>query len=367
MRIILVDSFYPINSRNRKIVESLQKRFSNATIDVVTWNRENRTIQHQDSGYKVYDKYSPSGQLWKKLLNLYGYYLFLKQILHTYNYDIIIASHWDMLLLMALLKKKKQILIYENLDIPTSYNRVLLWILLKVERAALLKCDAIIFASRFFAPLYDWYDGKKFILENKSTNEPNECEILKDCMNKTFVVAYIGLVRYIDILKNLVDAVRQLPNVILKIHGDGQDVIALKDYTKDMVNVEFTGRYDQIQLSGLYADADLVWAAYPNKDYNVKYAISNKFHESIVYRKPCIFANNTKLGDLVVSKQIGLIVDPYNTRDIYDVLNCAIANRSQLEMIKSNLKEYSMQEQNWGEQFDDGSKYIHAVEINNKL
>ena len=34
----------------------------------------------------------------------------------------------------------------------------------------------------------------------------------------------------------------------------------------------------------------MVWAAYPNKDYNVKYAISNKFFESLVYEKPTFFS-----------------------------------------------------------------------------
>lgn len=97
----------------------------------------------------------------------------------------------------------------------------------------------------------------------------------------------------------------------------------------------------------------------------MKYAISNKFHESIVYQKPCIYADNTKLGDLVASKRIGLIIDPYNTMDIFEVLNRAITNRSLLDTIKCNLKEYSKSEKSWGQQFDDVSKYIKTVKINN--
>lgn len=367
MKVVLVDSFYPINSRNKKIVESMKMCFPDSTVDVVTWNRENRSVSHADEKYFMYNKYSPSGQLFKKLLNMYGYYVFLRHALRASKFDVIIASHWDVLVLTALLKNNNQTLVYENLDIPTSYNPIILRILQVIENWALRRCDAIIFASRFFAPLYDWFNGKKFVLENKSINEPNICEDLNDSAEKPFVISYIGLVRYIDILKNLVDAVRRLPNVILKIHGDGQDVIALKDYTMDMVNVEFTGRYDQSQLSGLYADADLIWAAYPNKDYNVKYAISNKFHESIVYQKPCIYAENTKLGDLVASERIGLIVDPYNTMDIFDVLNRAITNRSLLDTIKSNLKEYSKSEKSWSQQFDEVSNYIKTVEINNNI
>lgn len=250
-------------------------------------------------------------------------------------------------------------MIYENLDIPTAASLGVRKILEQIEKWALKRTDAIVFASRFFAPLYASFSREKFVLENKPLQIYPSPPVVKNTEN--IVISYIGLVRYADILRNLIDAVRGRKNVFLYLHGEGQDLSELKKYAQDCSNVEFTGRYEGSELPRLYAGADLVWAAYPNKDYNVKYAISNKFHESIAYHVPCVYAKETLLGDFVSEKNIGYVVDPYNVADINCIIDYVLEHRDDLLVKRQALKRYEGQEMGWNEQFQPIIEYLNIL------
>lgn len=358
--ILLLDSNYPINTRNEKILYSLS-RMDDCIVKVCTWNR-NSVPLNENRDYFVYKKASAVGNLRLKLQNLYGFYLFIKkEVLATSRYDVIIASHWDMLFLAFLLKNKNQVLIYENLDIPTSSNLLLLYFLQRIERMCLRKTDAIVFASRFFVDLYSYFEGRKFLIENKPLAVAANWCPPKEKHNMQFVISYIGLVRYWDILQHLVDAVRGNTAVVLNIHGEGQDLVRLQDYAKGCANIHFTGRYEQCDLPVLYGNSDVVWAAYPNKDHNVKYAISNKFHESIAYETPCIFSDKTKLGDFVAKNKIGLVVNPYSVESIKKMMSEIVSEDGILRNLRTNLKTFSRTEKKWEEEIADLKEYISSL------
>ena len=362
LHFLLIDSSYPINTRNEKIIFSLKRVFPHLSVSFITWNRDGRVVADTDKGMPIYNKKSGYGKIFQKLINLWGYFRFLKGYNEKTSPLIIIASHWDMLFLASIFKKRRQILVYENLDIPTSSNKLVLFILKQVETFALKKTDAIIFASRFFEDLYKHFDGCKMIIENKPLirNVSTCLQVPKE--NNVLIISYIGLVRYADILKNLIDAVKDNNSVILYIHGEGQDLSKLRNYAAEYSNVKFTGRFGQADLPRLYSSSDIIWAVYPNKDYNVKYAISNKFHESIEYKVPCIYSNNTKLGDFVEYNHIGLTVDPYSVHDIKALVNLFVQDKTILERLKDNLFCYSQTEKGWNEEFRIFEQYIKSLQ-----
>lgn len=357
--ILLIDSSYPINTRNKRLILTLQKYFNDVSVEYITWNRDCREVDDADKNMSIYNVRSAYGNLFNKLIHLGGYYRFLRKYNELKRPKIIVASHWDMLFLASLMKQKGQYLIYEDLDIPTIGNRYLLKLLQWLENIALKKTDAIVFASRFFKPLYASFMGKTFVLENKPIQNPLRVSHVEDDSN--FTIAYIGLVRYADVLKNLIDAVRDNKNISLRFHGEGQDLDLLKKYAAGSTNIFFTGRYEISSLPRLYSTTDLVWAAYPNKDYNVKYAISNKFHESIAYQVPCIYAEKTCLGELVLEKNLGYIVDPYDKDAIKSCILQVLNNRKDLETKKQSLILYGREEKGWDEQFLPIMDYVKSL------
>ncbi len=355
MKIYLIDSFYPVNTRNEKIANSLYTGLPGVSINVVSWNRENREVRKPKYNLQLYWKKSPAGRLLLKLWNLYGYYKFLKKTIT--DGDFIIASHWDMLVLTAMMKKNKQKIIYDNLDIPTSGNSIVLYTIRTIEKMALKKTDAIIFASRFYKDLYSDFKGSTFILENIPTFTPIK-EKIRTTIKNQLTISYIGLVRYFDILKNLVDVTKNKPNIIVKIHGGGQDLNRLKSYCQGISNVHFTGEYTQEELPKLYERTDLVWAAYPNKDYNVKYAISNKFHESLFFKVPGIFSCSTELGKLVSNQRIGFVINPYSLQDISSLFDHLLVNANLINDSIDRLEVFSRNSLTWDQQMSSINKYL---------
>lgn len=346
MKIVLIDTSIPINTRNMKIIESLQKHYSNSEITVITWNRDNYS-EDIPSYYRVYNQEAEYGNPAQKLLKLLGFKKFLRKELIHIQPDVIVVSHWDSLLLTPSDLKSKPMLIYENLDLPTG-NAIIRKPIQWLETLKLKKAHLIVHASRFFKELYP-IDIPQIILENKSTFafdkvEPEQRERLS--------LAYIGTVRYRDILENFLNAATLFSSIDVKVFGDGQDLKYLKGKFENK-NVSFHGSYKFAEIPFIYAKSDVVWAAYPNKDFNVIYAISNKLHESLACGVPCIFANNTKLGDFVQDNKIGFTVDPYSVDSIKELISSIIANKEKLPEYRKSITAFGNKELTWDEDFKE--------------
>lgn len=354
MRIALIDASFPINTRNQKYIDSLRKNYPDADIKVIAWKRDDieRSIPEY---HDVYYSKAAYGNLVIKLLKLKGFYNFIVERLKQFQPDVIIASHWEALLMAPANLKSRPLIIYENLDVPTGPYpiRKLTEIL---EKRKLRKTNLIVHASRFFKELYP-LDIPQIVLENKSQFN---FEITENCIHEPLVFSYIGTVRYRDIFKNFLTACNCFNNIEVKVFGSGQDLNYLKEFAANMKNVSFYGAYNFSQIPSLYESSDVVWAAYPNKDFNVVYAISNKFHESLSCGKPCIYADNTKLGDYVRQHGIGYTVDPYSVDDIKKVISHIIDNKDELAEYKRTITKHKADENSWDDDFMQIVDFINS-------
>ncbi len=345
-KILILDNFYPLQTRTSRIKQTLLP--FHYEIDATLWNRNGQEIKENETHF-VYNKVSNTKL--KKIFGLVGYTRFIANVLKNESYNIIIASHWDMLVIGALLKQKNQVLVYENLDMPTHSKKIIRKIFWLLEKWALKKTDGILFASRFFQKFYP-EKIPSLLLENK----PSE-QILKGFINQPIneklTVIFLGNIRYTYILKNLIRAVWETPLVHLVIKGSGlfnDDLIQfMKNNAGTNQNVTLDiGWYDYHRIGEYYSDVDMIWAAYPNKDFNVKYAISNKYFESLLFEKPGIFAEKTDLGSHVQSTQTGFVVDPYSTESIKELLQSLCSEDfKKVKTVKQEQAKLSKKEMFW--------------------
>lgn len=350
---LLVDDCYPINTRNQKIIESIKSYYGQrAWLTVVTWDRNN-DCSGKDCNYYLYKKKSDYGHKIKKLINLWGFCRYCRDNIKTLAPDVIIASHWNNLLVVPKLGKN-QMLIYENLDVPTESYLVRKFSTM-LEHWEMRRVDLTIHASRFFVKLYP-SDCRQLILENKPT--------FRVALKQEYIIhtpiriSFIGLIRYREVLSLLVDAVRGDTRFELYFHGDGHARSYLEEYAKLAPNIFFTGKYSYDDILNLYEQTDVIWAAYPNKDFNVKYAISNKFHESLFVGKPAIFADETFLGDYVERLHLGLKVDPYSIDAIKALLNHISTHTDELKAMVADMRKYYRLQSSWDEDFKNVAKVI---------
>lgn len=352
MKIVLIDTSIPLNTRNGKYIESIKQFLPDAELKVITWKRDNHSMIIP-AFYEVYCQHAEYGNWWKKFLKLFGYAKFVKEKLNSYLPDVIIASHWESLLITPRHLPNKPIVIYENLDVPTG-NIVLRKVVRFFELRRLKTVDLIVHASRFFQELYP-IPIPQVVLENKSKFRFNE---VKHELHNPFVISYIGTVRHHKILDNLLSVSSKYSNLNIKIYGAGHALPYLKRKYSDISNIFFYGEYSFSEIPELYAESDVVWAAYPNDNYNVIYAISNKFHESIMCGKPCIYASRTKLGEYVKEKDIGFIVNPYSREDINNLIAQLVCHNIDLNKYRDNIAKVRKTERTWDEDFSQIVDFI---------
>ncbi|MCH5243119.1 MAG: hypothetical protein J1F67_12010 [Muribaculaceae bacterium] len=345
LKILLIDTSYPINSRNHRIIDSLKHEFGEENVRYATWNRNEIKINELDIQNFFFNKKATLGNKFQKLKELFAFRKFIKNSINVFNPNVIIASHWDSLILSNKYKKSGSLLIYENLDIPTG-NIIIRKVIKTLEKRALKRVDAIVYASRFFQPLYEDFKGNQIILENYvSDNIANYKTNNQKDQSNYLTITYNGTVRYPETFINIFNAIGNLDFVKLKVYGYlvGKDGEKIYESAKKFSNIEFYGGYNYKEIPEIYYQTDLIWAVYPSDDYNVKYAISNKFHESIYFEVPGIFAANTKLGEMVNSLDIGIEVDAYNVEKIRDTIKDLSKNKLEyLLKFKENIKKYKV-------------------------
>ncbi|MET7028789.1 glycosyltransferase family protein [Sediminicola luteus] len=356
--ILIVENFFPLQTRSLRIENSLLN--SGFKVHSVMWNR-NGVIVKEHKNHIVFTKISRNKL--RKLLSIYSYYCFIKKLLVKNHYDVIIASHWDMLFLCSCLKQGNQKLIYDNLDMPTHSNYFIRFIFRLIENISLIKTDGIIFASRFFK---DFYSKKihSITLENRP---------LKKIMcgfdnrnivtNNTLNLSFFGTLRYKASLMLLMDVIGNLDSFTLTIRGSGfaEDLISHKNknnFSNILLNTEW---YNYEDLGKLFTSADLIWAAYPSKDFNVKNAISNKFFESLVFNKPAIFAKDTKLGDLVEKYNLGFTVNPYDYQSISNLLIKLNEDKTLIHSIKKSQQQFKNADNFWEDYEKDLMQFIQKI------
>lgn len=329
-KILLIDTTWPINSRTERFKNSFKKYFK---VIVVAWNRGSVDFKDKLEGTYILDTNIGYGNQLKKLLKLPLFFIHIYSVCTKEKPDVFFASHWDSLICAVMLKfiwNWKVKIIYDCLDLPTLSNNVIRKIIIYIEKICLKFVNLTIFASRHFKPLYS-KKIKSYVFENYPSTEllnstSTEPDWIKRYDDKTPKgsknVAWIGVIRYIDIIENILLAI-QGTDIFFFVFGDGPDLdklVKAVSFYKLEDQVFFFGRYKPSDLKYIYEKSDLVWAAYPTNDFNAVYAISNKYFECSFFEKRIVLSKKTKMAEDLQDNCSVIIVDEYSPSDIKEKL-----------------------------------------------
>lgn len=343
-KILIIDTTWPINSRTQRFKNSLSHIFKTV---VVAWAR-NRISKDLPENYHVLKSNIGYGKQIKKLFYLPIFIYYAYRISNKEKPDAIFASHWDSMICAAFIKifsKGNIKIIYDCLDLPTTSNSILKLILDKIEKMFLCTVDLTIFASRYFQSLYP-PKLNSYVFENYPSvylfkKECNECSILKKHGDIDFKnirsISWIGVVRYFDILENILLAIKNT-EIYFLVFGDGPDLEKLKKTVDEHClneKVLFFGRYEHSELPAIYNISQCVWAAYPTNDFNAVYAISNKYFECSFFERDIVLSQKTKMADSLYNHKNVLLINEYCISDIKSSL---------MEFIQKDKGSYSKYE-----------------------
>lgn len=328
MKVLILCDHYPLSPRVKKTRDSLLKLYPDCIVKIYVWNRNNQAVSedyvvsfNQNLGY---------GNKLKKLLNLFNFIKRAKQFSRIFKPTYIHAIDVEMLITSAFVKNKSKI-IYEVYDIKFLNNKLLNQLRERIEFFIINKFNTyMILASPYFELYYSKLKYiKKIVINNKpsikSLNRKNYGYMIKyePYLQGKRVIGFIGTVRHEAILLNLINAAIKIGDIVILIAGQGPSYNPIKKYIEDNrleKKAILTGRFDECDLKKIYESCDYIWAAYPSKDLNVKYAISNKYFESIVYKRKIIVSDSTYVGDYVNKLNIGYTVNPYDEIKIEKLL-----------------------------------------------
>lgn len=318
-----------------KRVKALENDFK---ISLIYWDRgqlekESFEINPTHNVYKIYIN-APQGKPIKRIIPLIKYFFKAIKLLRCEKPDVIHAGNLDMLFIAVVYKKifnKCVRIVYEVADLPkytfvskiSSFKSIIAKLIQYIEKKLTSKISILILTSPYF---WDKYFSK-FIDEAKYMFIPNtpSKELFgkyKKKYHDNFTIGFIGLVRYVEQLKMLIDAVDELDeNIKIFIAGSGSGYKDILDYSRNKDSVEIYGPYNyEKDIVSLYERIDCVYSVYDTKLDNVKIALPNKLYEAIVCEIPIIGAKGTVLGEFIEKKQIGLTVDDNNKEELKEVL-----------------------------------------------
>lgn len=248
----------------------------------------------------------------------------------TVSDTVVITSTFDMLVIARMaawfcpLRIRHQVRDLHALQLEQT---LLSKVVRVIERWCLKRCELLIYsAPAFYEEYYSAiYTGQIALLENLPRLSTWKDFKPDSGHKKVFKVGYIGIVRYLSPLRNLVDAVECLiargTDISVQFAGGG-DQSSLQARVETPERFEFLGKFEYTSsVAKLHQGVDLIFAVYDRFDMNCRLAMPTKFYEALITRIPILVSADTYVGTIVERMGVGKAVDGESVEALVEALN----------------------------------------------
>lgn len=270
---------------------------------VLFWNRGNFTLNLPEN-YVYYD--SPSDESLGKLQKLKDFIGFRKwvvnQLKNSKSDGLILLSTLTGVLLFDKIKKYNKKYIFDIRDY--SYEHIAIF--RKIEKNIIKNSYFTAISSKGFQAFLP--EHNYIIAHNFNRNEMIETPKFKK-RELPLKIVWNGTVRFFDFQKQYIDALKNDDRFQLVYHGSGTDLEKYKEYcfANEIHNVVFTGVYDNRDKYKLLKDAAILNNCYGGRDGDqLKYAISNRFYDGLLYHIPQLVETDGYKAEITAKLGIGV-------------------------------------------------------------
>lgn len=273
--------------------------------DIISFNRK---LDKEDTRYHFdYGLSNGSGALKKLIANL-KYCSYVKKVLKKEQYDrlVIFSSQLGLGLLGYLLRHNKGRYIFDYRDISVEQH-------LKYPFKKLLRYSYmnVVSSPGFLKVLpqefnYEICHNLNIGIAEKAIHE--ETNGVWPSGNKHVIT--IGGIRDYEANVSVIDAINGKHGYSLSFVGRGESSPRLADYCKrnNITNVSFVGFYKKEEEPGFIKKADYINIFYP-RVITHDTAVSNRFYNSLIFKKPMITTANTTQGDYASNYKVGVALE----------------------------------------------------------
>lgn len=264
-----------------KIYSNILKKW-NIEFDYIFWNRDGT---ENDIGISYNQK--PHNGRFSKLVDYICYSNFVKKTLKRGKYDrVIVFTSQVGVFLNSFLKKNfnnKYIFDFRDISIEQS----------KLFNPAFSQLITNSFANVISSPGFcDYLPAGNYIISHnfdiaqaKQALNPTRDTIPKN----TFEILTIGGIRDYSSNKQVIESLCNKPNFSLRFVGKGPSKEGLERLANSLsaMNIKFQGYYEKKDEPNYIKTASLLNIYYPDSVIH-KTALSNRFYNSLIYRRPMI-------------------------------------------------------------------------------
>lgn len=277
--------------------------------DVISWCRDGKS----ESGCIEYK----ANTVYRGVFNIFNYIKFasfLKKTIRQNKYDrLVVFSPQVGIFISRFLKKEfknKYIFDYRDLSIEQSA-------FFKIPfRTALDNSAANVISSpgfkKYLPSGYNYILSHNFIIENVRKALQN-CQPSETSLPSIIDVLTIGGIRDLESNSEVIHSLANANDVLIRFVGRGFAAEPLQQLCKDnnYHNVSFTGYYQKEDEPTYVKSATFLNIFYPRlKSHDT--ALSNRFYNSLIYRKPMIVTADTTQGDYASKFGVGVAVENCN-------------------------------------------------------
>ena len=284
-----------------KILDELHTDYS-----IISWNREGDD-KPEGFQYEVPCAKGHGSAGWKEYK---GYIKFIKKTIKEQGFERIIIFGPQMTCMLSaylLLHFCGRYMIdYRDLSIEQKAGfKQLFAVMLRFSQANVISSPGF----KRCLPKRDYYLSHNFDIDAvKAAFE----EKVKDSfeVDKEIDVLTIGAIRDYSSNIEVVKALGNKENITVSFVGKGDTADDIAEYCKKegIENVKFTGFYQKHEETGYVKNATFMNIFYP-RVITHDTALSNRFYNSLIYRKPMIVTKDTTQGDYAERYGVGLALE----------------------------------------------------------
>lgn len=326
---------------------NLLSKMDEVTYKIIFYNRDKTLCENDDKnciGIRWYGKGNNSSSKFEKVLNFVIYPFQVKKVLkqEKYDYAIVLMTMPAVLLCNYLINEfEGRFLIdirdYTQEHFKPYYNR---------EKKLFSKAALRVISSPGYL---NFLPKAQFEICHNLDIHANEIikkrKAYKKAKNRPIIISYIGMISYEKQCRQLIDLVSKDKRFEFHFYGNenSKHIISKHISSVNSAQIKMFGPYQPKDKEKIYEKSDLIFNCYGNKSNLVRYAISNKFYDSALYRKPLLVSPKTLMCELVGNYGYSIELD--NAKDLQALYDWYIElNEKQFETFADNIIKKAISE-----------------------
>lgn len=304
----------PANLWYCPFVKIYSRAFDSLSIeyDIITWCRDEKL--EEGCIQFVNQRKGKFG----KVLAYFDFISFIKKTIKTNKYDrlVIFTSQLCILLLPYLNQKfkKKYIVDYRDLSVEQmTILKPLFKNVLKNSFANFISSPGFI---KCLPTGIDYLQSHNFVIDNVKEALSTPVSLIEK-EPQDITVLTIGGIRDYSSNIEVVNALANKDHIRVLFVGKGAASARIEEYCKnnDIHNVEFYGYYPKEEEPHYIKNATFMNIYYP-RVITHDTALSNRFYNSLIFKRPMIVTSNTTQGDYAKKYNLGLSLDDCKGLDV---------------------------------------------------